>query len=184
MLLRTVSAINKYRFLNSAIVAVFLYIAGIDGIDRWDATMRRYEGIKEKQAAILRPGEMAEKKLALLGEEKFLAASFHAGNDSYEQNQTGIFTFLTAKAMEAGIRIVSLIPSELPLQNQVKTIQFKLLCAGSYHEIAGFINRVETGSLTIAITRTSITGTPNQSGALMAEMEGEAAFLVTQGMEK
>ena len=125
----------------------------------------------------------AAKKQDLLARKKFLAASLASGDTRYEENQTGVFAFLSVSAQKAGVRFESLFPLAAPVTGQMKEISFKITFSADFHHVGSFINRIETGPVVVRLKRLEIASHSVTARELEVSAEGAAYQLSKTTLE-
>src|SRR5437879_5604097 len=117
---------KKYSIIMAIVLFVFLYVVATCVIDGWVRAIQSYGDLVTRRQNALNPEQLVVKKHDLEARKKVLASSLASGVTHYEENQTGVFTFLSASAQNTGVRFESLFPVASPGRGQMKQIGCKL----------------------------------------------------------
>jgi hypothetical protein len=113
---------REYQLLLCGIVLLFVYVLANEVFIRWSTTYAEYEELLRKQEEFLDPSNLADRIHQLGAQRDSLTSLLISDNGEYEQSQTGVFEFLTQKAMLANVHVESLVPLDRKREGQLEKI--------------------------------------------------------------
>jgi len=165
---------KKYSLIMAIAAFVFLYVVATQIIDGWREAFRSYGELVTRRQIALNPEQLAVEKSDLEARKKILAASLVRGVTHYDENQTGVFAFLSASAQKVGVRFESLFPLAAPVTGQLKEIGFKIIFSADFHHVGSFVNLIETGSVLVRLKKLEIGSHSATARELEVSAEGAA----------
>lgn len=128
----------------------------------------------DKKAGILKPQQIAEKKLRLMAEKTVVMGKISLAAKVYDQNQTGVFEFLSNAARENDIKFESLIPNQSEGKGEIREIGFQIETRASFHKMGSFLNNIETGILNVRAESIELASEHPYSAELDVTLAGRA----------
>src|SRR6185436_12046259 len=120
------SRVNKYTIFLLTAVCVFIFICSTEIADRFGEIFEFHAQLKQKEAALLTPEKVAEKKQLLQTRARELTRSLFIGDQTFRQSSTGIVEFLGACAKKSNLRFESLTPSGVKTKEGISEIGFAI----------------------------------------------------------
>lgn len=156
-----------------------MYLVLTDVLDRYTSTLGRWADILDKAGQVQSGGELQLRQLLLAREHASISKAISARSGRFEQSAVGAVEFLNAKARESGVRIVSMEPAPAIRKSQTENLPISAVVAGNYHQIGGFVNRLESGGICFQVRRLDIVRA--QGRTLKATIEGSAILFTGSG---
>jgi Tfp pilus assembly protein PilO len=172
---------RKYQILISLSILLFAYVLMNDVSHRWIETFNLFHTLRQKESTVFEPDQMVEKKTSLLQRKTRLARIMTKDSKRFDQNQTGVFEFLTTVAQQSGVALESLVPVVSKSKGELREIGFKVKARASYHKIGGFINELESGPFGISMQKVDLER--GKDATVGASIEGIAYVLSTGGSQ-
>jgi hypothetical protein len=159
------SSKQKYQIVIGFVIVAFLYVIVAEVPDRWMQIYRSYQELQLREKAFLDPGQLAEKKLRLLEKKAMLMETLGKGKGNLEQNQTGVYEYLSTCASKHHIRFESLVPIEGAASGRLQEIGFTIHFTNDYLSSGAFINTIESGDFIARVTKVEIVS-PQATGTM------------------
>ena len=173
--------LRRYQLFTFAVLLIGAYVLATEVLGRWGDTYRMMMETSEKQVGVLKPEEIAEKKLKLLAEESVVTGKLSLAAKLYDQNETGVFEFLSSAAKDNGIMFRSLVPSQSDDKGDIRQIGFKVETRAGFHQMGSFLNRIETGACALKVEAIQLTSENPYSSSLTITLVGIAFVSPSSG---
>lgn len=167
---------QKYNILLLVVIVLSGYVLTNDVWEQYAEAYRLFAELERKRLAVLDPEQMVERKVMLVRRKMLLAEGISSNLGTYEQNQTGVFEFLTVTAQNAGISLESLVPA-VSESRTLREVAFKLRAQSGFHNAARFVNMIENGPFSISLRKLEISN-ENQPRPFVATSIDGIAFIV------
>ena len=165
---------RKYHLSTGVVLLLGFYVFMTEVLGRWTDTYQTVNELRAKEVAILEPDQIAQKKLRLVAEKTAVLGRISLASKVYDQNETGVFEFLSAAAKESNMRFESLIPAESESNGEFRQIGFRITTRAGFHRIGKFVNQVEMGILNVRLERIELTADDPYSAQLEVNVGGSA----------
>lgn len=151
---------------------LFVYVGLTAVVDRWGSTYDEYAELRQKQDDLLDPSAVMERMAVMTSRRDSLEMRLTDDSGEYEQSQSGVLEFLTAKAKVTTVRIESLVPVEGKSEGQLENVGFRISFSAGFHDAGFFLNALENSGMSVSITKFGLTASSPSSSILHGEIEG------------
>lgn len=171
------SEANRFNIFTFLVIIITGFLLFTEVYERIDGTIARYTDIGKKEKALLTPDEYAM-RLRELRTEKLHLTSWAKNNFITTQtNQASLFGYLYTHAKHSNVIIHSITPQESKTNGRATMVPFSMTISAKYHSAAKFINSIETESIPISITTTTLQAEKIGNPLLMVTVHGQARLL-------
>jgi len=165
---------RRYFLLTFGVAFVFLYLVLTEVYNRYSNTWILYETLREKEATVLDPVMLQQKKKVLTEERDSLSSKIFNERKGYAQNEIGVILCVSDNARKNQVSVESYAPGEEHLSGQIDEKSFGVLIRGRFDEVGMFINNLENESIPIDITKVQIVSDPIGNGNLKVNLQAKA----------
>lgn len=167
---------KKYQLGIAACLLMFLYVSSSEVYDRWAEVSFAWADLTERENTIRSPEELSEQHLILTSTKKLLMAQATKGAGKYDQNEAGVFDYLSGHARDHKFRYSSLEPTDTKTAGEMQDLGFKVSFATDYVTLGKWLNDIESGGIAVKITKLDVVTENVLSQKLKIDVQGRAYF--------
>jgi Tfp pilus assembly protein PilO len=165
---------KRYYLLTIVVCFVFIYLLFTEVYDRYSNTWTLYQALREKEASVLDPVHLEQKKSVLTEERDSLSSRILKERSSYQQNEIGVIQSISDNARKDQVTIESVDPGKLRQTGEFQELDFGVSVSAKFSQLGLFINGLENATIPFDLTKVQIISNPIGEGNLQVNIQAKA----------
>jgi hypothetical protein len=163
---------TRFILVLAAIGLAFVYILSTEVLDRWSATVGKYQEVLRRENSAVAPESLVVQRRILKARSASLHDQLNKATGSYSRTLAGFLSHASEAARKHDVKLKEILPGQSSSAGEEGDLRFKVACSGEYHQIGFLVNALENSPLDVHITKVEMARGEKPAGGLVAVIEG------------